>query len=210
MDPGGTRFGALLDAIDEERSHLGCKLHDTVVQNLAAISIHLSLLEGTCGDVQSRETTQQCARLIDESIRELRTISGYLSPVLLPELDFAACLRSLVEFAAADGITVHLNMDGVRRMNLSQPSRNGVFRLIWDAVRAIAEAGARDVQVNVTADGEHLRVRMRGEVPERVQDGGGTLPWWIVQARAGRLGGELKMDVTAGRQELEFTVPHGG
>jgi signal transduction histidine kinase len=209
LNPGANPFSALLDAIDAERSHLGCQLHDTIIQNLAVISIHLTgLLENESRGTDDRNTIQECAGLVDESIREMRSISRRLSPIPVPELDFAACIETLREFSAAEGVSLCVDISALRRVKLSTSSRDALVRAIWDCARAMAEAGLREIHLAVTADREFFTVSMAAITPER-PIAADNLHWWIVQERVGRLGGEVKIGRNGEREVIKFTIPVG-
>jgi signal transduction histidine kinase len=205
---GATRFGVLLDAIDAERSHLACKLHDTIVQNLAAISINLALLDGKYRDDAARDAIEQCAGLVDESIREIRRISYQLSPVLLPEADLSACVESLREFSAAIGIGLDVDMSAVRGVKLGRASKQAFLLAVWDCARGMAEGGAAAIRLDLRAADGFVRVQMNSKnCSSKTQDSADTLYWWIVQERIGRIGGQVTLDLTGGRQQVEFAIP---
>jgi signal transduction histidine kinase len=207
LNPGATPFRVLLDAIDAERFHLSCKLHDTIIQNLAAISIHLTgLLENTSHRTD-RNTIEECAGLVDESIREMRSISRRLSPIPVPELDFAACIEILRELAAADGVSLIVDISAAGRVKLSTPSRDALVRTIWDCARGMAEAGVREIHLGVTADRESITVSMTAAITSERPIAAGNLSRWIVQERVGRLGGEVKIKGNGEREVIEFNIP---
>jgi signal transduction histidine kinase len=205
---GASCFGALLDAVDAERAQLGCKLHDTIVQNLAAISIHLTgLLTNTSRDKEARDTIQECVSLVDESLREIRSVSHHLSPIPVPEMDLAGCIETLRELAAADGVSLRVDVSTLRRVKLGRCSRDALVRVIWDCTRGLAETGVTEIDLGVGADRALIQANMAADTPVQRQIAADSLWWWIAQERVGRLGGELKVDVSGGRQSVEFSVP---
>jgi signal transduction histidine kinase len=208
LNPDASPFGALVDAMDAERSHLGCKLHDTIIQNLAAISIHLTdLLENTSHGTNNWNTIQECAGLVDESIREMRSMSRRLNPIPVPEVDFAACIETLRELSAADGVSLFADVIALRRVKLSTSSRDVLVRAIWDCARGMAEAGMREIHLGVTPDREFFTVSMTATKTAQRPIAADSLYWWIVQERVGRLGGEVKIGGNGEQEVIEFTIP---
>jgi len=207
-NPGASRFGALLDAVDAERAQLGCKLHDTIVQNLAAISIHLTgLLANASRDKEARNTIQECVGLVDESLRDIRAVSHHLSPIPVPEMDLAGCIETLRELAAASGVSLRVDMGTLRRVKLGSRARDALIRVIWDCARGMAETGVTEIDLRVGANRTLIQANMGADTPVQRQITADSLWYWIVQERVVRLGGELKVDVSGGRQSVEFSVP---
>jgi signal transduction histidine kinase len=194
--------------MDAERSHLGCKIHDTIIQNLAAISIHLTgLLENTSHGTKNRNTIQECAGLVDESIRETRSISRRLNPIPVPEVDLAACIETLRELSAADGVSLFADLRALRRVKLSSSSRDALVRAIWECARGLAEAGVKEIHLGATPDREFFTVSMSATKTARRPIAADGLYWWIVQERVGRLGGGVKIEGNGEREVIKFTIP---
>jgi signal transduction histidine kinase len=204
VSSGKTRFGALLDAIDEERSRIGHRLHDGVIQNLAVISMRLAELENACPTPEARQVIQDCTSLADESIRDMRALCYRLHPLPVPGLGLDAGVRALAEFAAADGVTIHTEMD-----SLDAPSVCGaeVFAVICDCIRGLVGIGLRDVHLRLSGGGERaITVRVSSNHDTGIEPGE-TLFWWIIQERVGRLGGNAKISAVKGFLHVELTIP---
>src|SRR5215469_16771039 len=77
--------GRLLRVQDEERKRIGRELHDTVGQYLVAAKMSLDLLiaTGRINDSQSRKQIEDCARIVERAVRDVRTLSYLLYPPML-------------------------------------------------------------------------------------------------------------------------------
>src|SRR4029077_7746216 len=86
--------GHLLNLRDEERRKLGRDLHDSAGQLLSMAKLNLSLAGVHFGTINPRAAAyiEECSKLIDQALSEVRTISYLLPPPLLEELGLAGVL----------------------------------------------------------------------------------------------------------------------
>jgi signal transduction histidine kinase len=77
----------LLIVQDEERRRLALDLHDSTGQGLAALAMHLDMIEQRAGtlDAGSRRAFAESRALVDQCAREVRTFAYLLHPPLLDE-----------------------------------------------------------------------------------------------------------------------------
>lgn len=75
----------LVRAQDAERRRLARELHDSAGQLLAALNMNIATLQGSEGnlDVAARAALSNSAALVEQIIREVRTVSHLLHPPLL-------------------------------------------------------------------------------------------------------------------------------
>jgi signal transduction histidine kinase len=186
---------------DEERRQIARELHDSVGQLLAAISMNNSVLQSQSrkldGDMATRLAEQ--ATLIEDAIRETRTISYLLHPPLLEEAGLASALRCYVEgFSQRSNVVVKLEVPAQFR-DLSRRMELCVFRVVQECLTNVhRHADSPTAVVHLTQDESSLRVEVadagrgiasarRGELPltetgvglrgmqERLRQFGGTL-----------------------------------
>jgi PAS domain S-box-containing protein len=125
--------GRLLHIQDEERRIISRQLHDTTAQNLAALSMNLSIL-GTLVDRTARveELLAECSELTKECLTDVRALSYTLHPPLLDELGLEAALRAYLDgFARRTGIDVHLAIPN-RLPRLESEIESGLFRIVQE------------------------------------------------------------------------------
>jgi signal transduction histidine kinase len=103
----------LIDLQDAERRRIARDLHDTTAQNLAALSMNLSLLNRGADAMSpaSRGLLADSITCADKCAHELRTLAYLLHPPLLDELGLAGAVRDYADgFAERSGIRVDLEL----------------------------------------------------------------------------------------------------
>ncbi len=130
--------GKLFRLQDEERRRLARELHDGATQNLIALAMNMASLRKSAvsGDCQT-ELMNDSVRLIQQSIRELRTTSHLLHPPLIDEMGLPVTLRSFVEgFEARSGIRVALTLDS-HPQRLEHDVELAIFRIVQESLTNI-------------------------------------------------------------------------
>jgi signal transduction histidine kinase len=130
--------GKLFRLQDEERRRLARELHDGATQNLIALAMNMaSLRKGAGSGDRQTELMNDSVRLIQESIRELRTTSHLLHPPLIDEMGLPVTLRSYVEgFEARSGIRVALTLDP-HLPRLEHDVELAIFRIVQESLTNI-------------------------------------------------------------------------
>ena len=86
------------------------ELHDELGQSLTAVKTNLTALEASGAGDRSR--LEDCLRLVDEAIGNVRQMSQLLRPTILDDFGLEAGLRWLTEgFAARTGIEVRFRIE---------------------------------------------------------------------------------------------------
>lgn len=99
----------LLQLQDDERRKFSRDLHDSVGQYLAAAKMTLSSLAATHN---TDPRYPECIQLLDQSIREIRTISHLLHPPGLDEAGFSVAAKWYAEeFAKRSGLELKLHIE---------------------------------------------------------------------------------------------------
>lgn len=188
-----------------ERAHLARELHDHLGQLMTAIKLNLEAAQRDLNGGNTDRVGESIA-LIDQGIREIRSLSLDLRPSVLDDLGLEAALRWYVRRQAdRAGIEVTLRGD-LSSGPLSADVQTACFRIIQEAVtnvvrhaaahRMVVEfrAGENGVDIAVRDDGVgfDLRSARRGPSPER---GLGLLG---MEERAALAGGVVEVDSTPG------------
>src|SRR5262249_56162262 len=99
---------SLVQAQDQERRRIARDLHDSTGQHLIAAT----LIAGRIGKTlpaAAQPALRQLEEMLQQSIREVRTVSYLLHPPLLDEAGLALALRHYIEgFQERGSIAVHL------------------------------------------------------------------------------------------------------
>jgi signal transduction histidine kinase len=188
---------------EEARRTLARRLHNSTQQNLAAISMSLSLLERQLGAAMTepaRKTLAGALGLVASCNDELREITHALSPPLL-ELGLLPALRALgVELGENRLI---LTVDAAATLPRLDPSlESGAYRLVEEA---IACAFSPEAPVHLRASVDRvltLELAGRGQAADRVAIGATKL-----RLRARPLGARLKLERSPSGLRLHVRFP---
>jgi len=183
------------------------ELHDELGQSLTAVKTGLAVL-GENGRVNQKRV-DDCVRLVDEAIGNVRQLSQLLRPTILDDFGLEAGLRWLCEgFAARTGIEVDVQSSYEGR--LPDETETHLFRIAQEALTNIARhSGAHHVRVRLERAGD--------QVVLHIQDDGrglsapasrGALGMIGMRARARSTGGELTVRSHPGEGvTIEVRVP---
>ncbi len=216
--------GALLRVQDEERRKVARQLHDGTGQNLAGASLIASRVHNDAPETM-RRPIRDLSDILQQSVRELRTLSQGLHPPLLDELGLALALRSYVnDFSQYSGMAVDLSLPAIER--LPGDVELALFRVIEEALTnvyrdsdstsarihlAIREEGsARELALTVEGFGTGVRSGIRvsllsGHAVGSLEASG--LGVQGMRERLRQIGGRLKIDSASGRTVMTATVP---
>jgi PAS domain S-box-containing protein len=97
----------LLRSQDEERRRIGRDLHDSLGQYLSVLKMKLDCLNRSALQTQSQDLAElaECARLTEDAVKEVRTISYLLYPPMLEEMGLKSAIPWYLDgFAKRSGI----------------------------------------------------------------------------------------------------------
>jgi PAS domain S-box-containing protein len=189
---------------DEERRRLARELHDSVGQNLAALSMNIAIVQAQSHKLDSlgARAVSDNAGLVEQVSREIRTISHLLHP---PLLDIAGLASALHWYA--DGFSERSNI----KVDLEIPSDFGrlpdeleitIFRIVQECLTNIhRHSGSSTATIRLYQEGDRLTVQVqdRGKgIPlekhhELIESGGGGVGFAGMRERLRRLGGTLEI-----------------
>jgi len=184
------------------------ELHDELGQSLTAVKANLAAIEA--GGAFSRERVDDCLRLVDEAIGNVRQMSQLLRPTILDDFGLEAGLRWLAEgFAARTGIDVKVESKYAGR--LPDETETHLFRIAQEALTNVARhSGAKQVRISLEPAGEGVRLAIEDNgsgIPES-QPASRGLGLIGIRARARSAGGNTEIRSTRGRGVvIEVRVP---
>jgi signal transduction histidine kinase len=128
----------LLRMQDEEHRRIGRELHDSLGQYLAALKMGLDstkiVLAGKMAAEQAQAKLAECSDLLEESIREVRTMSYLLHPPLLEECGLRSAIPSYVEgFSKRSGIQVTVEIEA-NFTRLGDDAELALFRVLQESL----------------------------------------------------------------------------
>jgi signal transduction histidine kinase len=216
---------SLLRAQDEERRRIARDLHDSTGQNLVAATLIAGRVENVVPETE-RSAFAQLMNMLQQSIREVRTVSYLLHPPLLEEAGLSLALRHFVDgFMARSGIAVDVEIEpDVER--LPADTELVLFRVVQEALTNVfRHSTSKTARIRLG----HKRSRRRKEIVLTVEDAGkgmaetsgaGRLtsrkrklyPKYGVglasmRDRLDQIGGRLEIDSVAGATIVKAVVP---
>src|ERR1700687_212726 len=171
--------GRLLRMQDEERRRLGRELHDSVGQYLAALKMGLDSLQADTPVKAVRDTSGKgltaCLELVEQSIREVRTISYLLYPPMLEEMGLKTAIPWYLDgFAKRSGIQTTFEITPVFG-RLPRDLELAIFRVLQE--------GLTNVHRHSASTTAHVRVMMQDDtLTVEVTDRGTGIPPAIMES----------------------------
>ena len=214
---------SLVRAQDEERRRIARDLHDSTGQNLIAATLIAGRLEPLL-PASAAPALRQLEDMLQQSIREVRTVSYLLHPPLLDEAGLGLALRYFVEgYTERSGIAVglHIAPDMER---LAPDTELVLFRVVQEALTNVSRhsdsrtariglerrstASGPDVVLTIEDAGKGMP-NMRRRRPASRMNGAGTIGVGLasMRERLHQIGGRLEIDSVTGRTTLTAIVP---
>ena len=191
------------------------ELHDELGQSLTAVKANLAALRSTPEITGAGNSSRldDCLRLVDESIGNVRQMSQLLRPTILDDFGLEAALRWLCEgFTHRTGIQTEFKSGIAGR--LPDETETHLFRLTQEALTNVARhSGARNAIVTLGSQGGEVCLSVRDDGHGLPAAGAGPRGMGMIgmRARARSVGGDLSVRSKAGQGvEIEVRVPAGG
>jgi signal transduction histidine kinase/DNA-binding NarL/FixJ family response regulator len=206
-------------AEEQERHRLAQVLHDHLQQILVAAKLELSVLSRKVTDKEHQTLIEDITGLVEESIRESRSLTGELSPPILHEAGLNAGLQWLARrMQKKYGFEVKLDlsmMNDLERDDISIFCFQSVRELLFNSVKHSGVKNAtvllccnsqKDLELTVSDNG-------RGFDPERVwqhaaRASSGGFGLFSIRERIQLLGGNFDIDSKPGGGAVfKLTIP---
>lgn len=188
------------------------ELHDELGQSLAAVKANLLALRSQDGVTAQR--LEDCIRLVNGAVHNVRELSHLLHPTILDDFGLDAALRWLSEgFTQRTQIEVEYQSEFTGR--LPDDTETHLFRICQEALTNIARhSGASRVRIHLRANGDKISLTV-GDNGRGLPAGqpGQQLGLGIIgmRARARSAGGELAIRPADGSGlVVDVTVPLRG
>jgi PAS domain S-box-containing protein len=212
-----TLSNRLMQLQDDERRRIARELHDSVGQDLAALSMCLEGTKRTAEGIPqtAAQKLDEACEIVEKCSSEIRTLSHLLHPPLLEELGLASAIQWYVEgFASRSKIAVDLQMPR-KLKRLDSSVELPLFRVLQECLTNIhRHSGSKTAAVKVEAD-EHkvsLEVSDQGKgIAQRdsKRHGGKRLGVGIsgMRERLNDLGGTLEIHSTNQGTVVRAAIP---
>jgi len=152
---------AAIEAQEKERDNLSAALHNSVCQILYGIRFNVSQL---AKQESFKSHLDGINSLLDQAIREVRTISVELTPSILKDFGFVAGIKDMTDRLGRAGFKVTTSIDQ-RADQLPEETQLYLFRIVQELLNnSIKHSGTNSASVSLCAK--------NGEVDLTVSDAG--------------------------------------
>jgi two-component system, NarL family, sensor kinase len=215
------RAAAVLEAEENERRRIGSDLHDGIGQLLSAAKLNLHALGRQLGHILPgglnghQALLDNAVQVVDESFREVRSISHNLMPNALIRRGLVQAVRDFLDKLPHDnGLRVEVQVYGVEQQRLDPTVESVLFRVIQELVQNIVKhAQATEVTLQLVQNEQELTITVEdngvGFNPQALGAEAG-IGLRNVETRMAFLGGHAHFDAVPGRGTtvtLEVPLP---
>jgi len=158
--------GHLLTLRDEERRRLARDLHDSVGQLLAGATMNVSILAShiSPGDHRMTGLLADVSKLLEQSVKEIRTISYLLHPPLLDEIGLLSALRWYVT-GFSERSQIHVNLvipEDIGRFR--RELELAVFRIVQETLTNVhRHSGSSSATITLDRQPRQLRIKVEDQ-----------------------------------------------
>jgi PAS domain S-box-containing protein len=210
--------GRLLQIRDEERRRLARDLHDSLGQTLTAVKMNLSYLGRDTSqlDERGRNAVVESRELVDNSLKEVRTLSHLLHPPMLDDVGLLAAIRWFISgFSQRSSIHVDLALPA-DLPRLSTELETAVFRVMQESLTNVhrhSGSVTATVRLETESDVLHLYVvdHGRGISPEKLSFRNETATVGVgllgMRERLRQLRGQLDINSSSEGTTIHVTIP---
>jgi len=205
----------VLEAQEQERRRVALELHDELGQLLTAIKINLQLGE-RFKDRAPPDLYQENIRIVEDALRQVRSLATGLRPSMLDDLGLAPALKWMAEQSASrGGFEVRFHHERALE-RLAPEIETACFRIVQEALTNITRhAKASMVQIDLHHENGDMVLRVMDDglgfdtaaMHERATTGA-SLGVLGMQERATLLGGQLRIHSEPGQgSTVELRCP---
>jgi two-component system, NarL family, sensor histidine kinase UhpB len=199
--------GRVLAGQEAERLRIAQELHDQVGQELTAVLLLLSRLEGRVSE-ELRPSLRDVQNSVRSGLEDVRRIAIELRPEALDDLGLESALAVLCDrLAQRSGLAVSCRIDSALP-DLSPETELVIYRVAQEALTNVArhsESERAELSVESDQGGIVMTVRDRGRgIPADLADGSGIRG---MHERAALIGASLEIRNADAGAEVRLQVP---
>jgi signal transduction histidine kinase len=205
----------LLQTQDDERRRIGRDLHDSVGQYLVGLKMKVDSLKSSRERGQRDDDSEltECSQLIEEAIKEVRTISYLLYPPMLEELGLKSAIPWYVEgFTKRSGIktTFEVSPEFDR---IPGDLELALFRVLQESLTNVhRHSGSPTAAVRLLTENRRVLLQIideGGRENRAAQDWMRALGVGLrgMNERVRQLGGTLELSSTQGGTTVTAAIP---
>lgn len=194
---------AVIAAEEYERKRIAGELHDGIGQMFSVVKMNLSGIADRTGiSGNDKDLLDKTIKLVDESCREVRSISHQMMPNVLNETGFTAAINQFVDKIDSHSLEVTLDVTGFDR-KIPGNVEAVVYRIVQECVNnVIKHAQASHLDIQIHNEGDHISATIedngKGFDTSLLQTSGGIGVKGMM-ARVEFLGGKMEYDSAPGK-----------
>lgn len=197
-------------AVIEERNRLARELHDSVKQQMFALTMLMGSAQLEVDEQsEAKRILSEAERVASNAQREMSALIQALRPMALANKDLRVALRELGDdWGKRAGITCAVDVPAALAM--APEAEQQVFRIVEEALANIAKhSGATRVDIHAAAEQGLLALRIRdnGHGFDVARAHGRGLGLSSMRERVEALGGTLHIASAAGGTRIEVRAP---
>lgn len=192
------RTRAIIEAEEKERIRIARELHDGVGQLLAAAKMNLSPGHGI-----EEKKMENASKLVDDAIREVRTVSHSMMPDVLMKHGLANAIKDLADkIGSGTSLEVSLQISGWEE-RWEASSESVLYRVVQELLgNVLKHSQARKVSIDLNKFDDEISLIVeddgKGFDPSNPGAGAG-IGLKNMQSRIAFLGGHMVIDSVPGR-----------
>ncbi len=199
------RSKAIIEAEENERQRIAQDLHDGVGQILSAAKLNLSNLQSHLNpaDAAMQTMLKNSMDLVDDSVKEIRTVSHNMMPNALLKSGLVAAVKEFVQkLNIGDRLKIDLEITGLSE-RLEPTSEAILFRVLQEVVSNIVKhAQANFISIQLVKHEQELTMMIEdngiGFDTNRLQEFSG-IGLKNIQSRVAFLNGHVNFDSSPGK-----------
>jgi signal transduction histidine kinase len=145
---------AVIEAEENERQRIAKDLHDGVGQMMSAAKMNLSAFESELkwSDENQQQSFEKIIQLVDESCKEVRSVSHIMMPNALLKKNLAMAIGDFVDKLDKKKLQVHVYTEGLEE-RLDSNIETVLYRVIQECVtNVIKHAEATNLDISLIRD----------------------------------------------------------
>lgn len=155
------RNKAIIEAEEKERIRIAKDLHDGIGQQLSAVKMQLSALESdlTLTSQNDQDRMQTMISMVDEAVKEVRTVSHNMMPNALLKSGLVAAFREFVNKLASVGtMKIDLHITGLNE-RLENTTETVLYRVLQECVsNTVKHAQATEIGIQLLKHDKYLNL----------------------------------------------------
>lgn len=158
---------AIIEAEENERSRIASDLHDGVGQLFSTVKMNLSGMQDQLifKEKYTQTNFEKTILLVDESCKEVRSISHQMMPNVLLKLGLVSAVRDFINKVDERRLKINLDVAGLAE-RLSSNTETILYRVIQETVNNVikhAQATVLDIQILKDNDGLAIMIEDNGK-----------------------------------------------